>query len=144
MIQKQESSELPMPNPTLTLVLEHLDQACAMPPPFSGSASPVGTGRGESKQPWQMTRAEMVANDMRRQILNQRGESYIPADDPNPKEQDYWARRFSSVHRSIVEQAVGEGRPVPENVLADYPDLRRRIVERGLEATGVYVMEEKR
>ena len=60
----------------------------------------LGKGKGESKEPWQMTQKEFV------------GTSQVIDD-----------RKYKQ-HKNIVIQALNEGKPVPEHVLAEYPDLK--------------------
>ncbi|NCC64504.1 MAG: hypothetical protein EOM15_07595, partial [Spirochaetia bacterium] len=65
--------------------------------PSNRSEKPTG-----SKQPWEMTREEY---------------------EYNPK---MAAHGIQISHRFIVKQALSEGRPVPAEVLADYPELQKQ------------------
>lgn len=62
-----------------------------------------------TREPWQMTQEEYARN--------------FPAPSGSYRE-------TLENHRRAVEQALDEGKPVPERVLADYPDLRRRELEK--------------
>jgi len=67
------------------------------------------------KEPWEMTKAE-YKNKRYSELMVRRGLS---------KEQNLETFGLSGeIHRSRVRQALSEGRPVPFEVLADYPDLQ--------------------
>lgn len=61
-----------------------------------------------AKEPWQMTRAELEKS---------MGRGHFQQARKNKRAID-----FEALHREAVEQAAKEGKPVPPEVLADYPD----------------------
>jgi len=78
-------------------------------------AKPVEPPAPQSKQPWEMTKDEWHDENLddvvtRSRAIGFRGRSNLP---PHPDD----------VHKASVEQALREGKPVPPEVLADYPDL---------------------
>lgn len=60
------------------------------------------------KQPWEMTRKEFVDSSM----------------DPNNPEGTLDKKTARSLHKFEVQDALSKGKPVPPEVLADYPDLQ--------------------
>lgn len=107
----------------------------------SKAANPVRRVEAAKKEPWEMTRSEyfdyykgddgFAANgwddaDPRwntyqeaKRLARTQASDITPRLDAakNPME------RGSIYHRSIIENALSEGKPVPAEVLADYPDL---------------------
>jgi len=81
-----------------------------------------------SKEPWQMTRDEFVAtanNEWMGTKPTVLGERYKkakvkPGDDISLEMQ----RQFDSAHRKIIEKALSDGKPVPPEVMGNYPDLQ--------------------
>ena len=69
-------------------------------------------GTESGKEPWQMTRVEY-----QRQMLKP-----IPIDELRTREEVTW-KAFAE-HEQAVQQAISEGKPVPEEVLNDYPELK--------------------
>lgn len=58
------------------------------------------TGQRGEKQPWEMTRGEIVSNP-------------------------YYKKGDTQLHKKAVQQALSEGKPVPPEVLAEYPELSK-------------------
>lgn len=86
-------------------------------PTTSGGQKPPQ--KSGEKQPWQQTRSEyhdLMLEDPIHQISNEVGR-YVPTSDVLADRQ----------HRRYVEQAVNEGKPVPPEVLRDYPDLQVKV-----------------
>lgn len=80
------------------------------PAPTGGIAQPAPAEvkpPEQAKQPWQMTKAE-TRKAIGAKTWNQKGDN-----------------DFQRMHREAVEQAVEDGRPVPPEVLRDYPDLAK-------------------
>lgn len=75
-----------------------------------------------SKEPWQMTRDEFVEafkrNDPTFRLRTTTGEFVNP-------ETKGWGWLVDARHKQFVKSAVMAGDPVPQNVLADYPDLKK-------------------
>ena len=72
---------------------------------------------GVAKEPWQMTRKEMLAI----------AERDFPTQ--KAKQEGYFAKA-RQWHKNQVEKALSEGKPVPAEVLADYPDLQAKELEK--------------
>jgi len=68
-----------------------------------------------AKEPWEMTEKE-YEKDMRAYWLGTRGKDSLPED---------MSQRFRTYHIGLVGAALAEGKPVPAEVLKDYPDLAR-------------------
>lgn len=96
--------------------------ARAKVPPVAEAAKPV---QPIAKEPWMITRGELVelakAEEKRQKLWRRFNKSpgrgggfYLP---PAPNTETLLA------HRSIVKQALSEGKPVPPEVLKDYPEL---------------------
>lgn len=73
-----------------------------------------------AKEPWQMTQAEFVAKDLRftKRSIGARFYAILTLDERNSI-----TRLAERDHRIRVVVALSEGKPVPPNVLADYPEL---------------------
>ncbi len=80
--------------------------------PEAPAASPEAPKPAPAKEPWQMTQAEVVARNKR---IIEGNEQVFTAN------AEHAAR---TNHREIVRDAIAEGRAVPAEVLADYPDLK--------------------
>ena len=90
------------------------------------SASPNPTPAPGSKEPWQMMRDEYLSQTSRDALA-----------EVSPTNQDarrYWAEEVvdptghtihHTAHKQAVRDALSEGKPVPPEVLADYPDLAK-------------------
>jgi hypothetical protein len=82
------------------------------------------------KEPWQMTREEEIANKLEINGFHQKGNKWYRID-ANGKEVEAssYAERvkeeFAGGHRYSIEKALSEGKPVPADVLKDYPDLAK-------------------
>lgn len=74
--------------------------------------------KSEYKEPWQMTRKEVL----------ERGEKEFPTQ--KAKQAGYF-KRLRKWHISQVEQAIKEGKPIPAEVLKDYPELVKREFKPG-------------
>lgn len=94
-------------------------------PPNEAPQRPGGTSPGsapapkpatpEARQPWEMTRDEYT-RDVRA------GEEEIRAKEPHHLS---WTQEdIEDIRRAEVKQALKAGKPVPPEVLADYPDLK--------------------
>ncbi len=77
------------------------------------------------KQPWQMTVKE-YEKDMRAYWERTRG-SGIPGTKAPLLPEDM-AHRFAATHQREVRLAFEEGKPIPAEVLADYPNLKSAVV----------------
>lgn len=79
------------------------------------------------KEPWQMTREEIAGLSETKAMKSQRGfeDWQIPRD---LYAKGKWGSATSEArgrnHRISVERALSEGKPVPPEVLKDYPDLK--------------------
>jgi hypothetical protein len=72
-------------------------------------------GLKEAKAPWQMTRAEAIA-----QGIDELVSSGMSREDAI----DFGTKGFEDSHRKEVNAAIGRKEPIPAEVLADYPDLK--------------------
>lgn len=81
----------------------------------TGESQGAQTAQSQAqREPWQMTRQEFA------------GEIGIPSGKQAVKDQpeSFYRNQANQNHERIVRQAVSEGRAVPTNVLAEYPDLQ--------------------
>ena len=76
--------------------------------------------RRNNREPWQLTREENYTYN----ILPKLGYAGTSSQRRNIKKKKEAGRKK---HRQAVESALSEGKPVPDAVLADYPDLRDRV-----------------
>ncbi len=116
------------------------------PQPPAGVSEP--TGREGVKQPWEMTGFEYATQHSRRmselreskprpiaKLYGKKGPTAKQAAD-HKQAMKAWNRAYRTAskshkayledqgsHQRLVQQAITEGRPVPPEVLADYPDL---------------------
>jgi hypothetical protein len=95
---------------------ENAPAANAPQPPVSVPAESAQGGENVAKEPWQQTQAERL--DVARKSLR-----------PKEAQDEQWVRDFLGnqkiYHRNDVKRALAEGKPVPAEVLADYPDLQQ-------------------
>lgn len=80
------------------------------------------SGEKTDKEPWQMTRAEYVQN--KRDVLASAAGKNNPSLLSRSQSEDF-GRTAGMYHLEEVEQAISQGKPVPPEVLADYPDLQQ-------------------
>lgn len=88
---------------------------------------------GKGKEPWEMTRDEF-ANDR----IGEGAADELPSDIHSlPKEQmtQYPIGKVALEHYDSVQKAVNEGKPVSQDVLADYPDLAKQSFEKAFYKT---------
>ena len=106
----------------------------------------------KAKEPWQMTRADLIRAQFSDPAL---ADAFVKRLDefdsiPEGKQKPFWsdkypdyayAARMTGVtadgiiqatiriprHRAQVEKALSEGKPVPPEVLAEYPDLAKKV-----------------
>jgi hypothetical protein len=74
----------------------------------------------KSKKPWQMTRTEYLGAVAAKQ--------WTPKNKPQLEGralQDKLRHVYYEEHKQIVQRALSEGKPVPAEVLKDYPELAR-------------------
>jgi hypothetical protein len=85
-------------------------------PPVSAPVESAQGGENVAKEPWRQTQAERL--DVARKSLR-----------PKEAQDEQWVRDFLGnqkiYHRNDVKRALAEGKPVPAEVLADYPDLQQ-------------------
>lgn len=89
-------------------------QPAAMPtePTIATEAKEViGPAPAAGKEPWRMTSTDYVFERVRPDLV--------------VKPVGYEAEYYRTEHKAIVRNAIEQGKPVPPEVLADYPDLRR-------------------
>lgn len=84
------------------------------PPPLP-PARPRRKRPAPSKEPWERTRAEFI----RWHVAEKRAEARALGIEPAAEQ----ARWSGELHRRMVQEALAEGKPVPADVLKDYPDL---------------------
>jgi hypothetical protein len=72
-----------------------------------------------AKEPWQMRRGEFLSDR-----IGQREEGVTSyGSDVRSETRGILERGFTADHEKMIARAVSEGKPVPPEVLADYPDL---------------------
>ncbi len=76
----------------------------------------------EAKEPWMMTREELFQS-----VSSTVGGVTKPYSQIPKSEQMAIQRRYGARHEKAVQQAISEGKTVPAEVLADYPDLKARL-----------------
>jgi len=65
--------------------------------------------KAEVKEPWEMTREEFGLKELEQPVVARRNE-----------------QRINSIHKALINYAIEKGKPVPPEVLADYPDLKAK------------------
>lgn len=101
------------------------------------TATPAATGG--QKPPWELTQADYLErgivyrgrvpdpSDQSRTVVRTAPEPFEGATPVKTAPKDIGARGFgAAMHKRVVETALREGRPVPDAVLRDYPDLASR------------------
>lgn len=80
----------------------------------------------EQKEPWQMTKAEFESALTARKT-GPNVTKYHLGEHYDPNKDTLWGSQEAAMsnHRYDVREALGKGKPVPANVLADYPDLAK-------------------
>lgn len=85
----------------------------------------------EGKEPWQMTREDYLS--MREQQLvsskAQKPEMYY-GNLKGEESRRLWTSTMSGYHKEHIEKALSEGKPVPAEVLKDYPELGKKETPR--------------
>lgn len=89
-----------------------------------------------AKEPYQMTREEY--NKAVDEALGQKVEDYAAAEEKRLKTSGHPVSKEVIIasmrnHRDLVERALSEGKPVPPEVLKDYPDLAEKYGEKAPE-----------
>ncbi len=79
----------------------------------------VGKNVNKPKEVWQMTKAEFV-NTVKDKIRKQKTRENIPFTEENLLND---VIESDIVHKGEIQYALSEGKPVPHEVLKDYPDL---------------------
>lgn len=91
----------------------------------------------KAKEPWEMTQAETVAEKLDINGFNKVGDRYTRVNNADGRVGDAtgWAnslkKEFAGGHKMVVEDALEAGKPVPPEVLADYPDLAAKYGKQG-------------
>lgn len=76
------------------------------------------------KEPWEKTKKEYKA--FRNEGINWS----ITTSGPGVWGKRKWGQRSVQLHRDSIERAIANGRSVPDKVLRDYPDLKRKAKKR--------------
>ncbi|MEI6297613.1 MAG: M48 family metallopeptidase, partial [bacterium] len=105
-------------------------------PQESGDSSSNSQG---SKQPWEMTRAELQANEdaissQEPKALRKKDSGNLAVQSAHLNARKLWVPQYRAAvkandpiqHKAHIEKALSEGKPVPQEVLADYPDLQKQ------------------
>jgi 2'-5' RNA ligase len=82
------------------------------------------------KAPWEMGRDEYAQENWQAELQRFRDRPDIL----DAKNRDEEIAHFGQLHANAVGQAVREGKPVPPEVLADYPALHKRSAEKGVQS----------
>lgn len=104
---------------------------------ISDKVTPTSGEKQSAKEPWQMTKSEIKK-------LKPNGEQAYGNDstpvykwtDADGKKRILLPGDFDA-HQNLVERALAEGKPVPPEVLADYPDLKQAPVEQTAEESPI-------
>lgn len=75
---------------------------------------PTGAG---VRQPWEMTQSEWFKANIDKYPLPEAGQNRKAT-----------LNKAAEPHRTSIERAISEGKPIPAEVLADYPDLAKQAV----------------
>lgn len=97
----------------------------------------IMTSRGEQagvKEPWQMTREQYIEPKMLRENLTKsttgwkwigHNSLYSPRNENQATDMaNGIIREYQFEHKELISKALSEGKPVPPEVLKDYPDLQ--------------------
>ena len=76
------------------------------------------------KEPWEMTKKEF--DEFMPNPYKDSQDIYLKK--KQIKEKKAWSKKTDIYHKSKIEQAIKDGRPVPPNVLKNYPDLMPKPV----------------
>jgi hypothetical protein len=91
------------------------------PPAEGAKPAPV-------KEPWQMTKAQAFAERERleQQFDDLMADKGVEAANAFEDTQPLLSENWPDAHELVVRNAVREGKPVPPEVLADYPDIKAK------------------
>ena len=81
--------------------------------------------KGIEKEPWKMTKAEW--RDRKWNKLSKKVQKSIQSNEVSFVSIDEIWEQSDNEHNRIIQQAISEGKPVPPEVLADYPDLKPQL-----------------
>jgi hypothetical protein len=114
----------PAPIPAQPAPAQPLPIQAAPVAPGAPIARPVVSPPQAVKEPWEMTREEISTEIAKGRI--------VPVDKIG-----FGPDIVKRTHKNIVQQALAEGKPVPQEVLADYPDLAQAapVIKRGQKYT---------
>ncbi len=95
------------------------------------SEAPEQAPTAHGKEAWEMTRDEFMGPEMAVQYpITPDGKAFDP--ELMPKAWKYFPITKEALkHKNIIRQALAANKPVPANVLADYPDLAKLAGEKG-------------
>jgi len=111
-VKEEDITVVPMPE---------VKQEEPEPQPLQSKTTPVKEEkRWEVKEPWQMTQKEFIER-VRDYIRKQKQREGIPYTEGNLLDDQEYPEL---THRSEIGFALAEGKPVPAEVLKDYPDLK--------------------
>jgi len=80
------------------------------------------------REPWQMTKEELKTyNKGKLKIAEKEGKDIYFHKNLYPTD-DYSLKR---IHKESVSQAIKEGKPIPKEVLAEYPGLNKKVTAKG-------------
>ncbi|MCK9599452.1 MAG: hypothetical protein M0R06_10455, partial [Sphaerochaeta sp.] len=82
-------------------------------PATAQAAQGVVNLAGQPKQPWQMRQGEFIESALSEYTGSERA-----------TQRQFATESIKTTHRQTVEKALAEGKPVPESVLKDYPELQ--------------------
>lgn len=107
-------------------------------PKYAPPAAPA-----KPKEAWEMTSMEFYRSPLAKSIVGKpiQGAIYSGSAKPSAAGRNKWfTDQSNKAHRSAVEQALASGKPVPAEVLADYPDLAPKQKAEVKEATSTKVL----
>ncbi|HDP37226.1 MAG TPA: hypothetical protein ENN27_05155 [Candidatus Atribacteria bacterium] len=94
-------TEIPtIEKPTISVKLEPSKK-------ITPEAKPTTIPKVEVKEPWQMTKEEFSLKEKEQPVVARRHE-----------------KQLAAIHKAIITNAIEKGKPVPAEVLADYPELK--------------------
>jgi len=93
------------------------------------AAAKIPEVKPAAKEPWQMTKSEYIESYKRSAISGARAEGLGIIKTNQLKEK--YAQLAPIHHAQKLKQALSEGKPVPSEVLADYPELAKGVKPAG-------------
>jgi hypothetical protein len=117
---KKKVSNMIEPQP---LTLREATQSAKQPEIPAAESTIPKPGATPGKQPWEMTQREAIADGLNNVGSVKGNYTFEKYQEILGDKQTGSNSIFAKEHKKSVEQALSEGKPVPSEVLKDYPDL---------------------